>query len=53
MRKNKHESLLDYIPVVVTVITAVIMSEYFKMGFWESFFIALITGLVLLFVIWL
>ena len=52
-RKNKFGGVLEVIPAIMATITAVIMAGYFKMGFWGTFFSALLAGLVLLFITWI
>lgn len=53
MRKNKHDNVLEAVPAAMAVTTAVIMSGYFKMGFWGTFASALLAGIVLLFITWI
>ncbi|MCL2053163.1 MAG: hypothetical protein FWG90_01815 [Oscillospiraceae bacterium] len=52
MKKGKLNGALDTVPAISAVITAVIVSGYYKMGFWETFLSGLLAGLVVLIIAW-
>jgi len=52
VRKDNENGVLDVIPPIVSVIAAVAISRYFKMGFWSTFLCSLLAGLLVVFIVW-